>query len=482
MTRTVGRLAAPGLALALGCAGAEARLNRPDASLVVRGQSTEPPTSKLLSVPQRAEATPEKPPVVRPVLPVSLEAVFRLAEGQNPQLAVARERVQQAFAEQDLAGQRWLPDVHIGAGYYRHEGGIQDQDGRLVRSSTGAVIAGLDLAARLDLRAAAFAQLDAARRTLQQKGELRRLTSEVLLDAAGTYIDLLAAHSGLAVARSVEADLRGLLDRAKRLASLEKGARIQVVQIEAELAGQEQAARKLEAQAKAASAKLAYLLGLDPCTELVPVDPQLVALALADADAPAGDLVSRALTSGPGVCELEGILGLIQAGMSQAAGPQRLLPVLTAQALEGGFGAGPNGDLTFTHRFDLGVQARWNVTELLTADAQRRIGASALAQARLTYTDLRGKLALGVQEARESILSGREQMRLAAEQVRQAKCALELSELRVREQIAGSSFSEVLLAQRAVAGAQANYLGVLRDYDRAQLRLMVLTGCRCPPQ
>src|SRR5439155_22310469 len=146
-----------------------------------------------------------------------------------------------------------------------------------------------------------------------------------------------------------------------------------------------------EAQARMASAKLAYLLGLDACTELVPVDDKLVALALADADAPVCDLVNRALACGPGVRELERILALIQEGMCQAAGPQRFLPVVTAQALEGGFGAGPNGDLTFANRFDLGVQARWNMTELLTADAQKRIACSGLAQVQLTYADLRGK-------------------------------------------------------------------------------------------
>src|SRR6185369_1827457 len=97
---------------------------------------------------------------------------------------------------------------------------------------------------------------------------------------------------------------------------------IQVVLIDAELAGQEQTVRRLEAQAKTASAKLAYLLGLDACTELVPVDDTLVALALADADAPVCDLVNRALACGPGVRELERILALIQEGMSQSAGPQ----------------------------------------------------------------------------------------------------------------------------------------------------------------
>jgi outer membrane protein TolC len=412
---------------------------------------------------------------------VSLDAVLRLAEEQNPQLAAARERVRQAYAEQEIAAKRCLPDVNVGAGYYRHEGGIQDQNGTLVISSTGAVIAGLDLAARLDLRAAAFAKLDAARRTLQQKGELRRLSHEVVLDAAGTYIDLLAAHSGLAITRALDADLRGLHERAQKWASLEKGARVEVVRIEGEIAGQEQAAQKLEAQAKAASAKLAYLLGLESCTELVPVDAQLVALSLADADAPVCDLVARALSCGPGVRELEAILNVIQTGMAEAAGPQRLLPVFTAQALEGGFGAGPNGGLTFANRFDVAVQARWNLTELLSADAQRRVGSAALAQAQFTYADVRGKLTLGVREARESILSGREQLRLAAEQVAKARAALDLSDLRQREGILGSSFSEVLMAQRAMAQAQGNYLGVLREYDKAQLRLMALTGCHCPP-
>src|SRR5207302_11096766 len=122
--------------------------------------------------------------------------------------AVARERLAQSRAEAEIAAKRWLPDVWAGAGYYRHEGGIQDQDGTLVRSSFGAVVAGLDVTARLDLRAAAFAELDAARKTLQQRGDLSRLTRETLLDAATTYVDLLAAQSALAVTRQLADDLR----------------------------------------------------------------------------------------------------------------------------------------------------------------------------------------------------------------------------------------------------------------------------------
>jgi outer membrane protein TolC len=484
MTRARWRLAAPGLALTLGCAGTASQMAKmPDAPVVARGQDAERPP---LLQPVKNDLPPTNPPVAsapaadHPILTLTLDCVMRLAEEQNPQMALARERVNQAFAEKVLADKHWLPDINIGSGYYRHEGGIQDQDGTLIRSSTGALIAGADLAARMDPRANAFAKLDAARRTWQQKAELRRVTTEVLLDAAGTYLDLLAAHSGLAIARSLDADLKSLHERAQKLATLERGARVEVVRIDGEITGQQMLERKLEGQARAASAKLAYLLGLDPCTEIVPADETLVELCLADADIACCELVAKATTCGPGMQEMDAVLCLIHKGMQEAAGPSRFLPVFTAQMLEGGFGAGPNGGLTFANRFDLGVQARWNLTDLLTADTQRRIGNSLVNQAHLTAADLKGKLTLAVQEARESILAGREQIRLAQEQIKQAQTGLELSDVRLREGIQGSSFSEVLQSQRMVAGARANYLSALREYDKAQLRLMILTGGPCP--
>jgi outer membrane protein TolC len=262
------------------------------------------------------------------------------------------------------------------------------------------------------------------------------------------------------------------------LAALEKGARVEVVRIDAELSGQAQLVRRLEGQAKSAAAKLAYLLGLDACTDLQPADARLVAFPLADADAPVHELVARALACGPGIKELEAVLCIVQRGMAEASGPSRFLPTITAQAVEGGFWAGRNDVLDPANRFDLGVQARWSVTDFCTADIRRRIASSLQCQAQLTYCDLRGKLALGVQEAREAIISGREQLRHAEAQIEQAKSGLDLSEVRLREAIPGATFSEVLLAHRQLAAARAAYIAVLREYDKAQFRLMVLTGSR----
>ena len=121
------------------------------------------------------------------------------------------------------------------------------------------------------------------RQVWQQKGELSRVSSETLLEAANAYIDLLTAMTGEAIARDIEKDLRDLLRRADQLASQEPGAKVDVRRVTTALLGQRQALAKLHSQVAAATAKLVYVLGIDPCTALVPVDQKLVAIDLIDA-------------------------------------------------------------------------------------------------------------------------------------------------------------------------------------------------------
>src|SRR5262249_16015833 len=126
--------------------------------------------------------------------------------------------------------------------------------------------------------------------TWQQKGELSRITNENLLDATSTYIDLLTARTGEAIARGLEKDLRDLLPQAEKMAKNEPAAEVEVERIQAEIEARRQNQVKLSAQAEEASAKLVYLLGLDPCALLVPVDKEIVPIELVDVS--------------PGVCSL----------------------------------------------------------------------------------------------------------------------------------------------------------------------------------
>jgi outer membrane protein TolC len=409
-------------------------------------------------------------------LAIKLDTVFRLAEDQNSQIALARARVEEASAESGIAAISWLPRFDIGTAYYRHEGGIATEEGFLVHSSFGTFFGGVELTGRLDLREAVYNKVNAERLLWQQKGELRRITTETLLDAAGTYVDLLAARTGEAIANAMQKDLQDLQVRAEKLASTEPGAKVEVARMEAQLKGRDQILMDLREQAARASIKLAYLLGLDPSVTLVPVDAELVPLDLADVASPVADLVARALAAGPGIQEMEGLLALIHDSIERAKGPGKLLPVFELRMAEGVFGTGPGARSDWDNRWDLGVAARWNLTEHVTRCERERLLRAKTEQAHLAYQDLRSKLTAGVYEAREAILSGREQIRAVQDQITRAKRAHKLSDDRLKNNVAGSSVSEVLLSLQALSLAQASYVNVLRAYDKAQLRLLLLLG------
>ena len=144
--------------------------------------------------------------------------------------------------------------------------------------------------------------------------------------------------------------------------------------------------------------------------------------------------------------------------------------------LEGAFGGGPGSQSTWDNRWDLCLHVKWSLTEALTARQRRRVADAQTQQAHLNYQDLRAKLTLGIHEAREACLSAKDQMRFGEQQVRHADEAYQLSNSRLKENIKGSSPSEVLMAIRALAGARLSYLQAIRDLDKAQLRLFVLSG------
>jgi outer membrane protein TolC len=409
-------------------------------------------------------------------LPINLDAVFHLAEEQNHQISLARARVEESFAENDLADKAWLPRLEIGTLYTRHEGGIANEDGRLTHSSFGTLFGGLDIYSRLDLREAVIQRVSAQRAVWQQKGELVRVTNETLLDAASTYVDMLAAREGEAIAIKLQKDLEDLQKRTRKLVEVEKGAEVELARVQAQLKSSQATIRGLRESATRASAKLAYLLGIDPSTLLIPVDDNLVPFTLVDASPPVTELVTRALANGPGVREMEGLLNLIHETVDRANGPGKFLPVFEMRLSEGGFGTGPGDSQTRDNSLNLGLQARWNLTELLTACDKQRVLRAKTEQAHAAYQDLRAKLTAGVHESREAILSGQEQIQLGREQIENAQRAHMLSMRRLDNNVPGSSPSEVLLSLQSVSLAQINYLTALRNYDKAQLRLMVLLG------
>src|SRR5262249_6461463 len=151
-------------------------------------------------------------------------------------------------------------------------------------------------------------------------------------------------------------------------------------------------------------------------------------------------------------------------------------PIIELKMCEGVFGAGPGDSATWDNRWDMCLQLRWNLTDLATRCDKQHAAEARVMQTQFAYDDLRGKLTSGVHESREAILSGREQYQSGQEQIRNAREAYRLSDDRFSRAIPGGGPSEILLSLQTVLGAEYNYLNALRNYDKAQLRLLILLG------
>jgi outer membrane protein TolC len=457
--------------------GAESPVDAPMGVPMVALPQPEPVAGEAAEV---VRATAESPDTAsKNALPISLDTVLRLAEDQNPQIRLARAKVGVAFAEREAAKNRWLPDLFVGVGYWRHSGGIQLQEGPLVTSDTGAYSNWLQLNAEYNPREVAFRQVDAARKFWQNQGELKKITYEQILDAASTYIDLLAAHSARAVAAQLEKSAQEILDEVQKKFDMSEGKAefaLLRAQVKAEVDQQRQIQAKLSGQIEAANAKLCYLLGLEPHTRLIPIDTQMAAFELVDSSQAVEAMVQQALLSGPGVQELEGILNVIQAGIDAQQGFRRFLPTFKLQVNEGLFAAGAGSTLDWANRWDMALQARWNLTDALVAKQRRRTALANLQQAHMTFEELKAKLTLGVQEARSTIEATGSQFDAAEELIRLGKEALENTVKLSKFSTANVNDYTILQAHKAIALAQLNYIEQMREFDKAQLRLFVLLG------
>jgi outer membrane protein TolC len=455
-----------GLVCAAGCAGTpHVTLNEEIERHLLR-----PVTAQTTVEVARQAASPQ-------IVPVGLDTVFRLAETQNPQIAQAREKVHESCLDAEVkAKQAHLPTVSAGLAYYRHEGGIQNEDGTLTHSSFGALFPGVEIRSALDLREAAFARTNGIRQQVVSRAELTKITSEILLDAASTYVDLLAARKAEVVVRESERFQREMLERAEKLAAEEPGAKILLEVTRAEVTASQQMSVQMHQQGDAAAAKLAYLLGLGCDSVPTPLDSDLLPLDLVDVTPPVDALCARVRECGPGVQELTELLGAIQEGIADGTSIKQFLPTVQLSAIEGGFAAGPGGSLSMDNRFDLFLAVKWNLTEYLTAKDRLRVAQSKLCQVEASAQELKNKLALAVREGRDTILASRERFRLATEQVRSLAEVYRLARLALMENVPGTKITDVLTAVRTLQQAHLAHIQTVQNHNKAQVRLLLLLG------
>lgn len=345
---------------------------------------------------------------------VNFDTVMRLTYERNAEILTSREHVNESQIALDAALQSCMPEMF-----------------------------------RKDTFKTSVAEATVWRRRI----ELRKVETDNLQDAANTYFDWLTVLRGEEVSRDLLQKEQKLLTRTRKLAASERPVQVVVEAIETAVNGQQQNIFHMQQQIGGVAAKLAYLMGMNggiltPAETLEPMNR-------VDATVPVEVLIKQAQENGPGVRELQGLIGSIQQSIAESCRAQRCCARTGAAMICG----------------------------------RLQIAQSQLQQAQLSLLNTQLKLRAGVEDAFTAVLSGSQQIDLASKAINHAKETYRIMDLRETEEspqdrMRNKTYDGVLNSIRQLSQAYSNYLTAVSDYNKAQARLLILLGTyanNCPP-
>ena len=455
--------------------------------------ATEPPLSAdtLPLVDAAATQASSPPPAARH--PIDLETVLQLTSGQNPQVAFARERIQEAFAQLDRAEVLWLPSLRAGVNYNKHEGAIQDVAGSVFNTSRGALYSGFGAAvpgaaspgipglyANFHLADAIFQPRISERTAASRQSAATAATNDALLEAALAYLELLRAEQDLVIARESHEHTQQLGELTGAYAKTGKGTAADYDRARAELALRTNDVQRGEEAIRVASARLAQQLSLDPLFAFEPREPAIVPIELVSVDIAPGELVARGLAHRPEVSESRHLVGeAVERLRREKFAP--LIPSVLLGVSYGGYGGGLGSSISnFNNRFDADAVAFWEVRNFgLGERAVRCEAQSRVQQAQWKEIAALDRVAREVIEAHAQVQSRKVQIATAQQGIEAAVASYERNLDRIKN-VQGLPI-ETLQSIQALTQARREYLRTLVAYNEAQFRLHRALGWPTEP-
>jgi outer membrane protein TolC len=480
--------------------------SKPDASAAGKDDKTkETATSQPAESPLTTHHSPLTPPSGAPpsvyasglpgdhdvrILPIDLPYALHLVNASNPTIAIARVRIQQAYAELGQARVLWVPNLWLGGNpyaptflptFYHHDGLIQNARGDVFFTDKNNFFLGTGAALSVPVADALFAPHIAKLGVAAAAARARAATDDVQLDVSLTYLDLLRVYGELAINDEAIRRSEELLRDAESTLKAGLGAKTpaDVAQVRVEVEVRRQERRDLQGQAGIVSARLAQLLLLDATADLLPGDQTVVPIALVPADCNLDELVAVALMQRPELAEDRALIAVALARWRQArVGP--LIPTLQAFYWGGDFIGGRPELKTAGGREDVTVQLAWefrngglgnlfqsrerradyHISQLRLVETQARVAAEVTAAAKMIRSQERA-----LQDAQAAVTHAEDLWR------------------KLRDLVFGvggpaKQFDPIqpLLAERALREARLLYLSEVIDYNRNQFRLYWALG------
>jgi len=419
---------------------------------------------------------------------LNLGDVMALADMQNPNVVLARERINEAYALVDRAEVLWVPSLRTGVNFNHHDGNVQNVAGQIQNLSKSSWYGGLGafgvgsnspvlpgLIAQFHLTDAIFQPKIARHQAASREFSAAAIRNDILRSTSVAYLELVRAEHALMISLEAFNNTQKLVDVTEQFAKTGQGLQSDYERMLAELAIRRAEVISREEAAHVASARLAQFLHADPSVPIVSGEPAIVPLPLMDHSRPDREYVMTGLSRRPELAEQQQLVcEAIQRLNREKYAP--LIPSILLGMSYGGMGGGDGGNLGSTAgRFDMDAVAFWEVRNLgFGEQAARKAMSSGVRQAQQRQLVMLDQVAREIVEAHAQVLERERRIEAAKAGVKAAETSYQLNLKRI-ENIQGLPI-ESLQAVQALANARVTYLNAVVDYNIAQIEFVRATG------
>ena len=424
-----------------------------------------------------ASATgPARAQVAPSTYSIDLPTALRLADAQNLDVQVARERVKEAMANRTSALEQFIPWLAPGVTWHRREGVAQASPAGIIGNADYVGYSpGVGLSAQSTLGDAIYNSLAAKQLVRASDEGLAAQRQDAAFQAANGYFDLAKAKALVDVVRDALAtsqDYQRQLHDAVTIGIAFKGDELRV---QAQSEHYQVVLRQALAQQRVAAVELARVLHLDASVELVPQATELVPLTLFDSTASVESLLDRAVRTRPELKQTDALIAAGRAARDAAVyGP--LIPSVGAQLFGGWLGGGPDsGRSRVAPMRDYAFGVTWRIGPGGLFD-RGRINASKAQLAARELGDAKLKDGIAAE-----VVAGLTRIRALSDQIAISEAALgtateALRLTRDRKQFGVGIVLEDIQAQQAVTQARSDYITSIAEFNKAQYALNKAVG------
>ncbi len=405
--------------------------------------------------------------------PIDLPTVLRLASGQNLDVVFVRQKVREAHAEMQQAGQWIVPVIRPSTRFQRVDGNVQGTQGGVFDVSKNNAFLGGAVYADWELSETIFNQLSAFRRHRAACHASDAAMNDAILAAAEAYFELLRGQSALAIADQSLATYERLTKETQAQVDAGGGFRGEVLRARAQVNHAKVLQRKADEERLVAAARLRELLNLPSHVELYASEAAPAKIEMIDPNAPEEQLIGEAMRGRPELAEARMLAQAAKADKDKTTyGPW--LPTVRAGWEGGGFGHN-YGSLGGSS--NVGVGLEWKVGPGGIGDKARTNAAVARERQQwVRFNKARQMVVRDVASAKAEATTRSEAMQAAEVGVSEAQEALEL--FQQRTQIGVGQPLDAIVAQEILITAQTDYLDAVIGYNKAQMRLLRALGRR----